>query len=370
MKSIKTCSFIILIGVAKLLPAQEILSLNNPDSIKNLIDKNSAWFQTEIISQNLNNERLITWNGATYYSGLLEAWKYTRDGNYLKQLNEVGENFAWKLYPGHRNSTANNLLIGDVFLNMYLIEKDTTYIAGLRKEIDRIIASDFTGGDYWWWVDALFMGPPTLALLSQVTGNPAYLGFMHEKWQLTYEDLYDKKEHLFYRDSNWVYNPVDTNTFTSSGGKIFWSRGNGWAVGGICRLLEYLPEGHPYRKFYVKVLREMLKSIVKYQQPDGLWTTNITDKTDFPGTETSGSAMFCYAMAWGINNDVLNKRKYEPIVRKAWAGLVKNINSEGCLERCQTVSHQPDNVKETDTDWFGQGLFLLAATEMLKMAEL
>ncbi len=192
---------------------------------------------------------------------------------------------------------------------------------------------------------------------------------MHEKWQLTYSDLYDKKEHLFYRDSNWIFNLTDPNTLTSSDGKIFWSRGNGWVVGGICRLLNYLPEDNPYRKFYQKVLKRMLKSIVSCQQPDGLWTTNLIDQKDFPGTETSGSALFCYAIAWGINNGTINKKKYETMLRKAWQGLVTNIQPEGYLGYCQTVSHQPNHVKATDTDWFGQGLFLLAATEVLKMVE-
>lgn len=294
----------------------------NPAYVKGLIDRNVQYFQDQIISKDPLNPRLITWNGATYYAGLLEAWKYSNDGNYLKQLNQVGQSFGWKLYPKHRNSTANNLLIGDVYLQMYLKKKDPVYIADLQKEIKRIMSSDFTDGDYWWWADALFMGPPTFALLSQATDNPEYLDFMHEKWKLTFNDLYDENKHLFYRDSNWVYNPNDPNTFTSSGGKIFWSRGNGWAIGGICRLLNYLPEGHPYRKFYLKVLKEMLRSIASCQQTDGLWTTNLINHKDFPGTETSGSALFCYAMAWGINNGIINKRKYGPFVMKAWKGLV------------------------------------------------
>lgn len=344
-------------------------SLFEPTYIKGLMDKNAAWSHYEIISQNPTNKRLISWNGATYYTGLLEAWKYTGDEDYLGQLTEVCKNFRWKLFPEHQNATANNLLMGDTYLNMYLLENDPKQIFDLQKEMGRMMKSNWTGGDYWWWVDALFMGPPTFALLSNVTSKSAYLDFMHEKWQLTYRDLYDEKEHLFYRDSNWVYNPNDLKTYTSSGGKIFWSRGNGWAVGGICRLLNYIPEGHPYRKFYIKVLRGTLKSIVAYQQPDGLWTSNLVDQKDFPDTETSGSALFCYAMAWGINNGVISKKRYEPHVRKAWTVLVKNVDDKGCMRRCQVVAHQPANVKETDTDWFGQGFFLLAATEVLKMVD-
>ena len=356
-------------GTVKLTHTQ-VCEVFDPAYIKGLMDRNAAYFRDEVFSKVPLNPKLISWNGAVYYSGLLEAWKYTGKEDYLEQMTEVCNNFRWKLFPEHQNSTANNLLIGDVYLNMYLEEEDTACIADLKKEIKRIVASEFTGGDYWWWVDALFMGPPTFTLLSQVAGDPEYLDFMHQKWQLAYNrELYNEKEHLFYRDSNWVYNPNDPKTCTSSGGKIFWSRGNGWAVGGICRLLNYLPEGHPYGKFYRRVLRKTLKSIAKHQQQDGLWTTNLVDQKDFPGTETSGSALFCYAMAWGINNGIVSRKKYEPVVRKTWMALVKCIQPEGDLGQCQVEAHSPGKVSPTDTDWFGQGLFLLASTEVLRMTE-
>ncbi len=347
----------------------QVIDPFNPDFIKGLMDKNVEYFQKEIFSKNPPNPRLISWNGATYYSGLLEAWKYTGDEDYLKQMTEVCNIFRWKLFQQHQNATANNLLMGDIYLNMYLLENDSGRVSGVQKEIGRMMKAGWTGGDYWWWVDALYVGPPTFALLSRVTGNPDYLRFMHEKWKLTYNDLYDGAEHLFYRDSNWVYNPDDPKTRTSSGDKIFWSRGNGWAVGGICRLLNYLPEHHAYRGFYVKLLKEMLRSIVPLQQQDGLWTSNLVDQKDFPDTETSGSALFCYAMAWGINKGIISRKKYEPIVRRTWTALVKCIQPEGYLGQCQVEAHSPGKVKASDTDWFGQGLFLLAATEILKMMD-
>ncbi len=164
---------IILTGAISSLQAQHNTAFN-PDFIKGLIDKNVRYFQDEVISNDPLNPRLITWNGATYYAGLLEAWKYTKDEEYLKQLKQVCQNFNWKLYPKYRNSTTNNLLIGDIYLQMYLREKDELFIKDLQKEINRIMSAGFTGGDYWWWVDALFMGPPTFALLSEVTNDPEY----------------------------------------------------------------------------------------------------------------------------------------------------------------------------------------------------
>ena len=82
-----------------------------------------------------------------------------------------------------------------------------------------------------------------------------------------------------------------------------------------------------------------LGSVAARQHEDGLWTTNLIDQTDFPDTETSGSALYCYAMAWGINQGILKRKKYEPAVRAAYLALIKELKPEGYLGRCQVVSH-------------------------------
>ena len=62
---------------------------------------------------------------------------------------------------------------------------------------------------------------------------------------------------------------------------------------------------------------------------DGLWNQLITEP-DF-WTETSGSAMFAYAMIVGVNNGWLNKEEYAPVARRAWLGLCNYINDKNDL---------------------------------------
>jgi unsaturated rhamnogalacturonyl hydrolase len=52
---------------------------------------------------------------------------------------------------------------------------------------------------------------------------------------------------------------------------------------------------------------------------------------NFTAPESSGSALFCYAIAWSINNGILNKETYSSVAEKAWQGLVSCVNDSGVL---------------------------------------
>ena len=73
----------------------------------------------------------------------------------------------------------------------------------------------------------------------------------------------------------------------------------------------------------------MMDNLKKYVNKDGLWNQLITEP-DF-WTETSGSAMFAYAMIVGVNNGWLNKEEYAPVARRAWLGLCNYINDKNDL---------------------------------------
>ena len=93
----------------------------------------------------------------------------------------------------------------------------------------------------WSWCDALFMGPPTWMRLYAATDDERYLNFAVTNWWRTADYLYDKEEHLFFRDSTYFQRKE------ANGKKVFWSRGNGWVMGGLVRVLQYLPMNHPDR---------------------------------------------------------------------------------------------------------------------------
>ena len=65
--------------------------------------------------------------------------------------------------------------------------------------------------------------------------------------------------------SNPAYERLTTSPekqTSKNGEKVFWSRGNGWAIGGLVRILTFLPKEHTsyerYKKQYVKMARNYI----------------------------------------------------------------------------------------------------------------
>jgi rhamnogalacturonyl hydrolase YesR len=137
-------------------------------------------------------------------------------------------------------------------------------------------------------------------------------------------------------------------------------------MGGTVRVLQYLPKDNPEYSRYVALLKEMAASVKKIQSKDGLWRPSLLDENEVPHPETSGSAFFCYALAWGINNGILDKKEYLPVVQKAWKGLNTYVTAEGKLQWVQPIGAAPDKVTIDNNQEYGSGAYLLAGSELVK----
>jgi rhamnogalacturonyl hydrolase YesR len=111
----------------------------------------------------------------------------------------------------------------------------------------------------------------------------------------------------------------------------------------------------------------MAAKLITLQQKEGLWRASLLDPKDFPDPETSSSGFFCYALAWGINNHLLDRETYLPHVRKAWEGLNWALQDNGKLGWVQQVGHDPRDVSKDDSMEYGTAAFLLAGKEMLEL---
>jgi rhamnogalacturonyl hydrolase YesR len=150
---------------------------------------------------------------------------------------------------------------------------------------------------------------------------------------------------------------------------MFWSRGEGWVMGGLARTLEYLPKDDPARAKYETQLREMAAALAKIQGPDGLWRAGLLDPADYDQPEISGSSLITFGMAWGINNGILDRAVYGPVVTKAWDGMLKHIYADGRLGDIQQTGAEPAAFKPAASYNYGVGGFLMAGSEVYKMAE-
>ena len=138
----------------------------------------------------------------------------------------------------------------------------------------------------------------------------------------------------------------------------------------LSKVLKELPETDKYRPEYIDRFRTLAKSVAACQQPEGYWTRSMLDPEHAPGPETSGTAFFTYGLLWGMNNGLLDKAAYQPVVMKAWNYLTTvALQPDGRIGYVQPIGEKaiPGQVVDANsTANFGVGAFLLAACEMVR----
>jgi rhamnogalacturonyl hydrolase YesR len=206
------------------------------------------------------------------------------------------------------------------------------------------------------------MAPPTWAKLYKATDDVKYLNYLDHQWWVTSDNLYDPAEHLFYRDATFI------TKRESNGQKMFWSRGEGWVMGGLARVLQIMPADYPDRGKFVTQFKDMATRIAGLQGPDGLWRAGMLDPDFYGEPENSGSAFFVYAMAWGVNEGILDRATFEPVIAKGWKGLLSHVHADGRLDCIQQTGSGPAHFKTSSSYVYGVGAFLLAGREVNRLA--
>lgn len=310
------------------------------------------------------------WTHGAFYAGLMALVRTTADPAFERAALEIGRAAEWK--PGPRKYFADDHCVGQMYIELYLRHRDEAMLAPIRAALDDFAAQpadeplDWRNEVHlreWAWCDALFMGPPTLALLYEATRDARYLRELDRRWWKTTDFLYDPGEHLYFRDGRFIAKRE------SNGQKVFWSRGNGWVLAGLARVLQHLPAEHPTRPRYEQLFRKMSARIAALQQADGLWRASLLNPAGYPYTETSGSGFYCFALAWGVNAGLLEQQQYRPVVERAWSALVRCVDSNGMLEWVQPVGDDPRRVRAAHTDVYGVGALLLAGEQVRRLVQ-
>lgn len=300
------------------------------------------------------------WTFATLYIGLLQASDTLHEPRYKHYVQGVAEHYQWALGP--RRTHADDQAIGQSYLWLNAKSPAATKIDPLRQQFDQVMQlPDDPEKPVWWWCDALFMAPPVWTQLASVTHDGKYLNYMDREWHITSNLLWDEENHLFFRDKSYF------DQREKNGKKIFWSRGNGWVMGGLARVLTFMPQDDPRRPFYVEKFRAMAEEIRSLQGEDGLWRPGLLDASDYPYPEVSGSSFFVYALAWGVQQGLLDRSQYLPVVERGWRGLVSHIYQDGRLGSIQPIGAAPGAYTASSSYVFGTGAFLLAGSEIVEL---
>ncbi|MCX6322007.1 MAG: glycoside hydrolase family 88 protein [Bacteroidia bacterium] len=315
------------------------------------------------------------WTRGVYYEGLMALYKLNTDASYLNYAVSWGEFHKWGLRDGIKTRNGDNQCCGQTYIDLYMMDRyKEERIKDIKACIDNMLATDKV--DDWNWIDALQMAMPVYAKLGSIYKDNRYFERMHEMYLFTKlkhgtNGLYSTEDHLWWRDKDFVPPYKEPN-----GENCYWSRGNGWVVAALVRTIEFLPKNSNYRKEYMNTLKEMFEALVPLQRTDGFWNVSLKDPTHFGGKEVTGTALFVYGMAWGINEGVISKKTYLPVVMKAWNALVtESVHPNGFLGYVQGTGKEPkdsqpvgyDNVPNFED--FGLGCFLLAGSEVYKLTK-
>ena len=297
--------------------------------VKEVMKKVADW---QIAHQKDVKHGPLDWTNAALYMGMLDwaelAEKESGDTSYYDWLVKLGRRYGWQ--PDKRMYHADDIAVGQVFVDLYCKYKDRNMLYPTQARAE-------------WVVNHPSDGPMELDYKKRET---------LERW--TWCDA-------LYRDSRYLTQKE------ANGAKVFWGRGNGWVLGGLAEMLQDFPKKDKNRKFYEDLFVTLSERAAKLQSPDGFWHASMLDPASYPSPETSATGFIVYALAYGINEGLLDKDIYLPVVEKGWKALVSAVETDGKLGYVQPIGADPKKVTRDMTEVYGVGAFLLAGNQIYKL---
>ncbi|QBZ98886.1 glycoside hydrolase family 88/105 protein [Flavobacterium sangjuense] len=323
------------------------------------------------------------------FESLYKKTKNTKYDNYAKEYADLFIDSTGEIsHYESKEFNIDHLTIGNLLFDLYDNTKDSRYLKAiqtLKKQIEEQPRTP--SGGFWhkkiypnqMWLDGIYMGAPFYTHYTTTFENGKNLDDVVNQFELIHNHSFDPIAKLPYHAWDESKEIAWANKETGNSPTI-WSRGVGWYVMALVDALDYFPKNHPKYKELAAYLNEAAKALEKQQDASGLWY-QITDKGNTDGNylEASGTAMFAYTFAKGVNKGYLPKR-FKKIANKAFDGLLKElvtvkddevhlsqisqgIGLGGNPFRDGSNKYYADSKKNIDNS-VGVGAFILAALEL------
>ena len=265
----------------------------------------------------------ITYPDACAWLGALWFGKVTKNEPLLDKLKDRFEplfSTEQKMLP--RMNHVDHNVVGAVPLELYIQKKGDQryYDLGMRYADTQWEApvdatpeqKAYADKGYSWqtriWIDDMFMITTIQSQAYRSTGDRKYIDRAAREMAMYLKKI-QRPNGLFYH---------------SPEAPFFWARGNGWMAAGMAQLLSILPKDNSDRTTIMEAYKKMMNTLKQNQDPDGMWHQLIDEPASYK--ETSGTAMFTYAMIVGVKHGWLDKKEYGTAARKGWLALVTYIN--------------------------------------------
>lgn len=314
------------------------------------------------------------WTRGVYYEGLMALHQIHPQDAYYQYALGWAEFHKWGMRNGNTTRNADDQCCGQTYIDLYNLSPAPEKIRNIKICMEMLLNTP--QDDDWSWIDLIQMGMPVMAKLGVLFNDTRYFEKMYRMYAFTKnkhggKGLYNPKEGLWWRDKDFVPPYKEPN-----GKNCYWSRGNGWVYAALVRVLSLIPKNEAHRAEYLADFVAMSRALKACQREDGFWNASLHDPTNYGGMETTGTALFVYGMAWGINNGILDAKEYLPVVVKAWDGMVKHaVQPNGFLGWVQGTGKEPKDgqplsaTKVPDFEDYGVGCFLLGGSEVYKLKE-
>ncbi|MBD5321871.1 MAG: hypothetical protein HDS01_03750 [Bacteroides sp.] len=328
------------------------------------------------------------WTRGVFYEGLLNAYRENPRADWLKYCTDWGDFHKWVSSSNNeaKSHNADYQCCGQAYLEMYAMDPEQEIrMEHIKMRIDQMIA---TGrNDYWYWVDAIQMSMPVMAMLGDITGDPVYWSSMYDLYTFTRDKqggnskgggspLFNTETGLWYRD--YKFDPPYRDK-TESDKDCYWSRGNGWVYMALARVMQFTPADESHRAGYETDFKTMSEGLKNCQRTDGSWSVSLAAPSNFgaagsEGPEMTGTSLFVGGMAWGVRTGLLDAEIYMPVIERGWEAMSAAVHPDGKVGYIQGTGSSPEDGgpitydSTPDFEDFGVGCWLWGASEVHALA--
>lgn len=316
-----------------------------------------------------------------FLSGVYQIYRLCGDERYFEYIKEwvdamLDENGHILNYSaGH----LDDIQPGNLLFPLYERTGEEKYRNALEHlaELVKTFPRNREGG-FWhmdclpdqMWLDGLYMAGPFSAQYAAVFHAPRLADSAAEQALLMERKTKDPVTGLLYhawdcgRREEWA----DPATGLSA---EFWGRSVGWVPVAVLDELDWIPQSHERYPELVRMVRELLTAVCRYQSGDGRWY-QVLDKGGCPGNwpENSCSCLFTAALFKAVRKGILDEtylkaaqRGYEGVIRDLkWNGddlLIGNICVGTGVGNYEHYCRRPVSVN----DLHGAGAFLLMCAQ-------
>ena len=247
------------------------------------------------------------------------------------------------------------------FLKIGLIPADEQFKTLSPEEYTKLSIGTRTlySKGYSWhtrlWMDDMFMITALQSQAYRATHDLKYIDRTARE-MILYLDSLQTPNGLFYHANDVPF---------------YWGRGDGWLAAGLTEILNILPKDNIYRPRIMKGYKDMMQTLLKFQDKNGMWHQLLDDPEAWP--ETSCTAMFTFAFISGVKNGWLEEKIYGPAARKAWITLCSTYldNHNDLHEICEGTNKLNDHQyyidrKRITGDLHGQAPMIWCAMALVK----